>query len=235
MSQAFEQSPLPVGQKLDNFEKYVRRQQISRFLARYELFKRCQNIKGSIVECGVYQGAGVMAWAKLSAMMEPYALDRRVIGFDSFDGFPSVAEQDTAHAQDNVEMKPEGLATGDAVYQDLLACIAEHDDNRFLNHIPKIELVKGDACATIPDFVANNPHLIINLLFLDFDLYEPTKVAIEHLLPRVPKGGIVVFDEINNPWWPGETVALMEHAGLSLNQLQIERFSFDPNIAFIQL
>ena len=61
----------------------------------------------------------------------------------------------------------------------------------------EIELIKGDATQTIPEYVAKNPHLIISLLYLDFDIYEPTKTALEYLLPLVPKGGIVGLDEIN--------------------------------------
>ncbi|MFT6989273.1 MAG: hypothetical protein ACJASL_001242 [Paraglaciecola sp.] len=121
------------------------------------------------------------------------------------------------------------------VYEDILTCIEEHNDNRFLNHIDKVELIKGDASKTIPDFVTQNPHLIISLLFLDFDIYEPIKVALEHFLPRMLKCGVLAFDEINNPWCPGETRALMESMGHSLNHLEIKRFPFDPNIAYIQL
>ncbi len=72
------------------------------------------------------------------------------------------------------------------------------------------------------------------MLFLDFDLYEPTMVALEHLLPRVPKGGIVAFDEINNKFWPGETLAAFEKFG-GFNNVEIKKFAFDPNIAYIQL
>ena len=36
-------------------------------------------------------------------------------------------------------------------------------------------------------------------------------MALEHLLPLVPKGGIVVFDELNVERWAGETKALKEY------------------------
>lgn len=235
MSQSFESSSLTTQEKLDGFEKYVRRQQLSRFIARYELFKLNQHVKGSIVECGVFQGAGVMAWGKLSAMLEPYAFDRRVFGFDTFEGFPAVDEKDVKNASSNPKAKIAGLNTGESVYQEVHQCIDEFNDNRFLNQYDKIELIKGDATQTIPLFIENNPHLIISLLFMDFDIYEPTKVALKHFLPRMPKGAILAFDEINNPWWPGETLALLESMGNSLNQLEIKRFSFDPSIAYIQL
>jgi len=102
-----------------------------------------------------------------------------------------------------------------------------------LNKFEKVFLVKGDALETIPQYIEENPHLLVSLLFLDFDLYEPTKVALENFLPRMSKGSIIAFDEINNPWWPGETTALLEK--FNLREVQINRFTFDPNISYIIL
>ena len=64
-------------------------------------------------------------------------------------------------------------------YDELLRLIELYDKDRFLGHIPKVELIKGDATQTIPRFAADHPHLVVSLLFLDFDLYEPTKAALE--------------------------------------------------------
>src|SRR3989442_8939459 len=80
--------------KLENFPKYVRRQHLKRFLAMYELFKLVLPVKGSIVECGVFKGFGLMSWAKLSTMLEPENFMRRIYGFDSFEGFPEISEKD---------------------------------------------------------------------------------------------------------------------------------------------
>src|SRR5438309_7158044 len=80
--------------KLENFPKYVRRQHLKRFLAMYELFKLILPVKGSIVECGVFRGFSLMSWAKLSTILEPENLTRRIYGFDSFKGFPEVNEKD---------------------------------------------------------------------------------------------------------------------------------------------
>jgi len=220
--------------KYDDFEKYARRQAISRFLARYELFKLQMNIKGSIVECGVHKGAGVMGWAKLSAALEPYSLDRRVIGFDTFEGFPNIHEADLMTEESKVNDK--NIIGGfyvQNVYDELLELVQQYDENRFLNQFQKVHLVKGDAVETIPQYVKDNSHLLISLLFMDFDLYEPTKVALQNFLPRMSKGAVLAFDEINNPWWPGETIAMLEE--LSIKNYTINRFSFDPNISYIVL
>ena len=90
----FARSPDSIELKLECFPKYVRRQHLKRFLAMYELFKKILPIKGSIVECGVFRGFGLMSWAKLSSMLEPENLTRRIYGFDTFAGFPSLAKAD---------------------------------------------------------------------------------------------------------------------------------------------
>ena len=226
----------PLSTKLDNFEKYVKRQVLSRFLVRYELFRKIKNVKGSIIECGVHHGGGLMAWAKLSSSLEPYALHRKVIGFDTFEGFPGTNEKDISALSHNAnkELKPGGFKSHGDIFEELHECISEYDDNRFLNQYEKISLVKGDALETIPRYIQENQHILIALLFLDFDLYEPTKVALRHLLPRMPKGGIIAFDEINNQFWQGETVAMLEEL-LPLHNYAIRKFEFDPNIAYIQI
>ncbi len=40
----------------ENFAKYTSRQELSRFLFRHDLYKKIIHTKGSIVECGVFQG-----------------------------------------------------------------------------------------------------------------------------------------------------------------------------------
>jgi hypothetical protein len=217
----------------DHFEKYARRQALSRFLARYELFKLQLEVKGCIVECGVHHGSGLMAWAKLSAALEPYSLDRRIFGFDTFEGFPSVSERDQAAGAANDHLKVGGFRAGADTYGELQQLIASYDENRFLNQFPKVSLVKGDALQTIPKFLKDEPSVLVSLLFLDFDLYEPTRAALQGFLPRMARGSVLAFDEVNNRWWPGETQAMLEC--LNLREHALRRFSFDPNIAYVVL
>lgn len=209
--------------RLENFSKYVRRQDLTRLLSRYEIFKRLLPVKGSIVECGVFRGAGLMAWANFSAVLEPVNLTRRVYGFDTFSGFPTVGEKDRQPDSESVDLVSDS-------YDELKSLIDVYDSNRFLGHVPKVELIKGDAVETIPAFIESHPHLVVSLLFLDFDLYAPTRTALEHFVPRMPKGAILAFDELDNPAWPGETLALVETLGIG--KLQIQRVEFDPYIGY---
>ena len=83
----FNSGPGSSTEKLENFAKYVPRQNLARFMARYEIFKLIKDVQGSIIECGVLFGGGLMSFAKLSTILEPYNFQRRIIGFDSFTGF----------------------------------------------------------------------------------------------------------------------------------------------------
>ena len=225
LARAFVSCPESTKIKLDNFTKYIRRQKLTRLLSLYEIFKKILLVKGSIVECGVYHGFGLMAWAHLSAVLEPVNLTRRIYGFDTFEGFPSTGEEDKS---EHGQTTPGGLSS--ACFDELNELIGIYDTNRFLGHINKVQLIKGDATKTIPEFVKNNKHLLVSLLFLDFDLFEPTRVAIESFYPRMPKGAIIAFDELDNPIWPGETTALLKTIGI--NKLKIKRIEFDPYIGY---
>jgi hypothetical protein len=224
----FESCPDPLEIKLENFPKYVRRQHLKRFLAMYEIFKLALPVKGSVVECGVFKGFGVMSWAKLSAMLEPENLTRRIYAFDTFAGFPSVHEKDQTRVAD---VTTGGLFADS--HDELQALITEYDRDRFLGHVDKVHLVKGDVVKTIPPFLEMHPHLVVSLLFLDMDLYEPTRAALKHFVPRMPKGALVVFDELDNPMWPGETLAALEELGLG--RLALRRFEWDPYISYAVL
>ena len=224
---AFHASRLPVAQRLETFPRHVRRQDIARFLTKHEIFKIALPANGSIVECGVFAGGGLMAWHHFSAIWEPYNHTRRIIGFDTFTGFPALHAKDAGSSE---HLRPGAFASHDSIEEELRSLVAIHDSNRPLGHVPKVELVKGDASLTIPEFLKSHPHLLISLLYLDFDLYEPTKAALEHLYPRVVAGGVVAFDELNCADFPGETIAFLEH--LEPHHVKLRRLPIDPYISY---
>ncbi len=213
-------------EKFQNFSKYIPVQDLRRFLCKYELYKLMLPCHGSIIECGVAFGNGLMTWSQLTEMFEPINRTRQIYGFDTFTGFPELSEKDRQGLSDKA------VKGGYAIdsYVDLQKCLAVHDQNRILKHIPRTHLVQGNAVETIPLFLEQNPHLVVSLLYLDFDIYEPTVSAIRHFLPRIPKGGIVAFDELNDEYWPGETQAVFEEIGL--NNLRIQRFPYAGTMSY---
>ena len=217
--------------KLDAFTKYVSRQSVTKLLARYEIFRQQLEVNGSVVEIGVHRGASLMAWAHFSAILEPVNYLRKVIGFDTFSGFPSISAKDARGVSEYLEVG--GFAAEDGAEEDLRRAIALFDGNRYLNHIPKVELVRGDVMETLPRYLEEHPHLVVSLLHLDADLYEPTRVTLELLLPRMPRGAVIAFDELNMDLFPGETLAAMETVGL--HRLRLRRFPFATSLSWAVL
>lgn len=117
-----------------------------------------------------------------------------------------------------------------SLQKEIEQAINVYNMNRPISHIPKIELVKGDLTKTAPKYLKENPHLVVSLLYLDVDLYEPTKIALQTFVPRMPKGAIIAFDELNAKIFPGETSAADEILGLK--NIKIKRFPFDSYISY---
>jgi hypothetical protein len=197
------------------------RQQLSDTVARIELFEMIQSVPGFIVECGVNTGNNLLLMALLSCLKEPYAINRKVIGFDTFAGFSSIDNDRDPGARSN-HFAASNLSR-------LESSMRLFDMNRPLSHIPKIQLVVGDAVETIPIWVRNTPEAVISMLYLDFDLYHPTKTALEALLPLVAKGGIVAFDQFAYEKFPGETSAFWDVIG---DKLELKKLSYHPFIAY---
>lgn len=169
----------------------------------------------------------MLAWTKLSSILEPVNHTRKIIGFDTFEGFPHLHEKDTETGTSS-HLKKQALRGSS--YESVSEAIRVYDMNRPLQHISKIELVKGDICKTVEQYVQDNPHLVVSLLYLDVDLYLPTRKSIEIFASRMPKGAIICFDELNAQIFPGETMAV--HEVLGLNNLEIKRFTFDPYVSY---
>jgi len=226
---AFSKSTIPLLDKLEAFTRFSTKRSIARFIVKHEMYKKILHSTGIIVECGVFNGSGLFTWAQLQNIYEPTNYTRKIVGFDTFSGFPEVNEEvDNA----GVLKSRKGDLNGSSL-EEMYLSVEKYNYERHLSHIPNIELVQGDFLDTSTKYLEENPHSIISLLYLDFDLYEPTKKALETFLPRMPKGSIVAFDEINCNSFPGETKALNEIMGI--NNYRINRFPFDPWISFIEL
>lgn len=200
------------------FPVLARRQALKRFLAHVELFKMTLDVPGDIAELGVFRGMGLMTWANL---LEAYCIGDRtktVYGFDNWQGFTELQAEDGREEPDF--HKVQGGFSPHDFFQELVEAIEIFDSDRFIPWKPRIKLEVGNIEETVVKFCEERPGVRFSLVHFDCDLYRPTKVALEHLWPRVARGGIVLFDEYGIPEWPGETQAVDEflalHPGLHL-------------------
>lgn len=211
LAEEWDKSPESTQIKLTEFPKFVPKNSLMQFLSRYELYKLIENIPGDIVELGVCGGKGLFSFVQSVFINEPQYEWRNIVGFDTFEGFVDVDEKDDVGLDPH--LKKAGAFKNEN-YEQLQNLKKIHENFRFMKSREQIEIVKGDVMVTIPEYLKKKPGWLISLLYLDMDLYKPTKFALEKLWSRIPKGGIIVFDEAIMPNWPGEMLALQETLGV---------------------
>jgi hypothetical protein len=211
LERLFEQSSLSTFEMFRAFPVFTPRYTMARFLAHYELFKQIVDVPGNIVDVGVYRGASAFTWAKLCEIFCPTDVRKRVYGFDTFGGFPTLAPEDGA-VNPSQDVRVGGYAAGTTIEEELLAAREAMNHDRHLSHLERLQFVKGDVADTIPPFATEQGQgFRIALLNLDADIYEPTRIALEHFVPLMSPGGIIVLDEYAVTTFPGESQAVDEY------------------------
>jgi hypothetical protein len=194
---------------------------LGKMLAHYELYKSVLGLPGHIVECGVYKGASFLRFATFREILEsPHS--RKVIGFDAFGRFPEKNE-DAGNQSFIQRFAAEG---GDGIGRASFLEVLAHKG------FENFELIEGDICETLPQYVLDHPELKIALLHVDVDVYQPTKVVLEQLFDRVVNGGLVVFDDYGTV--AGETRAIDEFLENSRVNRLIEKLPISHIPAYIR-
>ena len=165
----------------------------------------------------------------LRGLFEPFNRHRKIVGFDTFTGFRGMGPEDGQRCKtvDGSFSVTEGHAT----YLEKLLTLA--DGLNPIPHLKKFELVKGDAVETIPEYLKRHPETIVSLAIFDFDIYKPTKAALQAIKPHLMKGSILVFDELCDDIFPGETLAAQEVLGL--NNMRVKRMPMTARISYMEV
>ena len=217
---------------IENFMLYFRRVNFAKVLTHIEIFKKTIELPGSIVECGVFKGMSLLTFAKMVEIYCPGDTLKRVIGFDTFQGFVSLAPEDGA--VDRRRGKEEGGWNSGEFKPTLEKLISITQQDSMIPRFNRIELVEGDVSKTVPAYVEKNPGLRISLLHLDLDLYDPTLAALKALYPLVVPGGVVLLDEYGMEGFPGESAAFDEYFGDNRPRLIKFPFISTPGGYFIK-
>ena len=191
---------------------------ITRILYYNEIYKKILDKPGVIIEFGVQYGMALSTLLKLRGVYEPYNHTREIIGFDTFTGFTNKLSKEEKKL--NWKKGDYGVTRNfDKILERFLHL---EESNSPLNWLKKFKLVKGDASKSFEKYLKDNPHTVIGMAIFDMDVYYPTKKILETIKPRLFKGSILVFDELNHKSFPGETLAVMESIGL--NNLRFNSF-----------
>ncbi len=224
----FENSRGTTLDKINSFTKYSGRQNVAKLLAQNELFEKTTGVLGDIIEGGIYHGSGLFAWANIAVSREPYNYQCKIIGFDTFHGSTGITKKDVSNK--NIKRKEKEYNANN--YKDILRAIEIFDKDRPLNHIKKIELIKGDISKTLIKYVSTNKQQTVRLLHLGMNLYKPTYFSLKYFLPRMPKGSIVVIDGLNHAA-PGCLRALEEN--INISKIKLKTFDYFPNFTYFEI
>jgi hypothetical protein len=191
----------------------------SKFITHLEFFKQTSNVRGEIVEFGIFKGNSFFRWIKFRDLLEQ-TFSRKIIGFDIFGDFPKANfDDDKAKRNAFVEETNGGVSISFEEMNDLL-------NKQGLNE--NVDIIKGDILVTLDDYLEKNPHLKISLLHIDVDLYEPSKHILEKLFDRVTKGGIIIFDDYGA--FAGTNKAVDDFFN---NNIEVKKLSFSHAISYI--
>jgi len=223
----FQNSPIPPNEILQNLGLYINRQLLSKILFMHELYLKIINIHGIIIEFGTRWGQNLALFESFRGIYEPYNYSRKLVGFDTFKGFPSIHEKDGDRNVSKV-----GAFSVTENYEEYLTSILNyHESESPLSHIKKYEILKGDVMVTFKEYLDKNPETIISLAYFDLDIYDPTKKCLELMKSYLTKGSVIGFDELVYKDFPGETIALREVLGL--DKYKIQRTPLNPFPSYV--
>jgi len=223
----FHDTPLPAEHLMVNLGLYQRSSLVAKYFYLNELYEKIIPLPGVIMEFGSWYGQTLVQFMNLRAIYEPYNYTRKVIGFDTFDGYKNISPKDGAH-----ELVKKGQYGVPQKYISYLADLLDyHERENSLPHIKKYELVPGDATITCKKYLKKHPETIIALAYFDMQLYKPTRACLSAIVPYLVKGSVIAMDELNAQEFPGETIAFKEVFPLA--KYPIYRSKFLPDRSYM--
>lgn len=218
------QWPVPDEELFLNLGMFLTPQTLGRVLFIDHLYRQILPIQGIVVEFGCRWGQNLSLLTSLRGIYEPFNRLRKIVGFDTFEGFPNVSKEDASLSR--------GMYSTAPGYAGFLAQVLELQEQESpLAHVKKHEIVPGDASATIKEYLERNPQTIISMAYFDLDIYKPTRDCLLSIRDHLTQGSVIGFDELNEEVCPGETVAVKEVLGLS--RFSIRRFGSSARTSYV--
>ena len=153
-----------------------------------------------------------------------------VFGFDDFKGYNNFSEYDKNFRQFVDEKKHYLVSDFDFVSRLL---DLKTDDN-LIPGVKRAEIINGDVLDTIDEFLVKRGGLRLCLLYIDVNLYEPTKYTLEKFYDFVVPNGIIALNGYAQAPHDGEAKALDEFLNTRNLKPKFQSFSFStiPSVYF---
>jgi len=208
---------------------FLRGSLLARIFAIREMYEKIVGIPGTIIDLGTWRGQTAVVCENLRAIFEPLHLNRRIVCFDTFEGYKGFSDKDRATAlhRDGTYKVAEGYGE----YLERLLVL--HEKNNALGHnFGKHRVVTGDCRETLPRFFAEHPNEFVCLAFFDVNSYDPTLQSFRTIHERLVPGGVVAFWQLTRDVIPAEGSV---YAAEILNKYPhtLHRSQFYPGLCYV--
>ena len=196
---------------INNLGLFLKTGSLSQILFLNEVYLLIKDMPGSIFEFGCWYGQNLIIFENLRAIYEPFNKLKKIVGFDTFEGYPESCKTDKdKNGIDSGYLNTKIYNIGENYHKYLEKIIDFHEENNVLPHIKKNKIIKGNIINTLPTYLQDNNYSVICLAYLDLALYEPTLFVLKNIIPYLVKGSIIILDEFNHPLFRGDTLAFRE-------------------------
>ena len=161
------------------------------------LVEQVRSVPGDLAECGVFRGSTLVPTA---IFLRQQGMNKHVFGLDSFQGFDDSIKKDLALGGSKDDRRKIGGFSDTS--EDLV--------------VGKLRLFGVERGVTlVPGYFRDSLSACTDKRFsfvhLDCDTYDSYRECLSFFYPRTNPGGVILFDEYNDPAWPGCNLAIDEY------------------------
>lgn len=209
---------------------FLRGSLLARIFAVADIYKRIIDIPGAILDVGTWRGQTAVLCENLRAIFEPLHFNRRIVCFDTFEGYKGFSDKDAA-----TDLHRDGTyaLSGDDYAEFLRQLLVLHEKSNAMGHFHgKHQVIKGDCRETVPEFFSRHPGEYVALAFFDVNAYDPTLQAFEAVWARLVRGGVIAFWQLTRSAVPAESRVYVENV-LSVLPHTLHRSETYPGLCYL--
>lgn len=219
------------GERERSLGLFLRGSLLARIIAIEEIYRQIVDLPGCIFDVGTWRGQTAVLCENFRAIFEPLHLNRRIICFDTFDGYAGFGEKDKPTALHDNGTYGVGGQNYRSLLQELLTL---HEKCNAMGEVNfgKHSVIAGDCMETIPAFFNEFPNEFVALAFFDVNAYEPTKHSFEVIWEKLVPGGIAAFWQLTRSTIPAEGRVFAEEI-LTRYSFKIKRCATYPGLCYL--
>jgi len=194
-----------------------------------ELYLQTIGIPGLILDLGTYRGSTAIILENLRAIYEPFAHQKAVFAFDTFEGYVGFSAEESRDS--TIANATYSLPTGwETSLTDLMVNHEIANGKNFSCN----RIIKGDATIRLPEILNLLKAPAISMVFFDMNAFEPTYKCLQEITPYLVTGSVVAFWQHQRPEITGERMALSA-AATFLPEHSIHTSKTYPSLVYIKI